>query len=87
VIDWEELFEGLPPRSFVGWYHGDDAPEIELAALTEAEGAFGPGVALAVVPIYQMGWAPPGEAEITGKRYTAFVTVAAQPAMTPQAPS
>jgi hypothetical protein len=79
-MEWEELFArmGLIGRVFDVRCHGDTAPEIEMAALEEAEHAFGPGVALAVVPCYRMFWLSLDELEITGKRYGAYITVLAR---------
>jgi hypothetical protein len=77
-MEWAELFEGIPGRVFEGSWHGDNADEIELAALTEAEHVFGPGVPLAVVPCYRVCWAPREVQEISGKRYCAALTVLAK---------
>jgi hypothetical protein len=77
-MEWAELFEGIPGRVFQGSFHGDTADEIELAALEEAEHVFGPGVPLAVVPCYQVYWAPVADQEVHGKRYSAAITVLAK---------
>lgn len=81
-MNWEELLGPLPGRTLGVKAFGDDADELELAALEEAEHAFGPGVPLGVVPCYHMYWLGLDEIEITGKRYGAYIHVLA-PAVAP----
>jgi hypothetical protein len=82
MMDWDELFSqlGMPGRVFGVYAFGDDAGELELAALEEAEHAFGPGVPLAVAPCYRMSWCSLEEMEMTGKRYSAHIEVLARTA-------
>ena len=77
--DWDEIFRGIPGRTFSVTCFGDNVDEIEMAALTEAEHVFGPGVALAVIPTYHIHWTSMQDQEVTGKRYVGHMYVLARP--------
>ena len=62
-----------PSRTLKKTFHGNDAAELEAAALAEAAEVFGPGTPLEVIPDYVV---QPGGYQAT-RKYAAVITVRA----------